>query len=326
MIVDCGHYCDGVRQHDGQMSLAEAASCRERGDGFVWIGTLDPTEEELSDLASALSLHELAVEDAKRAHQRPKIEQYDQHIFIVLRTARYMDESETVEFGEIHVFLGRGYAVTVRHGAASDLHEVRERLEGRPDLLAHGPVAVMWGVLDKVVDDYEPVVAGIENDIEEVEATVFGDDPENADDPTRRIYFLRREVVQMFRAVHPLLPPLDAAERGDDPRLLPMREYFRDVNDHAKRVHDEVLVQRDGLQTVLEASIALLSHGQSIVVRRISAWAAIITVPTLIASIYGMNFHDMPELSWSVGYPLALAVMAGAALGLYRAFRRSRWL
>jgi magnesium transporter len=326
MIVDCGHYRDGVRQHDGQMTLAEAARCRERDDGFVWIGILDPTEEELSRLASALSLHELAVEDAQRAHQRPKVEEYDQHTFIVLRTARYIDETETVEFGEIHMFLGRGFAVTVRHGAASDLADVRRRLEARPDLLSHGPAAVMWGVLDKVVDDYEPVVAGIENDIEEVEATVFGDDPEKADDPTRRIYFLRREVVQMFRAVHPLLPPLAAAERGDDPRLTPMREYFRDVNDHAKLVHDEVLVQRDGLQTVLDASIALLSHGQNIVVRRISAWAAIITVPTLIASIYGMNFQHMPELKWSVGYPLALAVMAGTALGLFRYFKRSGWL
>jgi magnesium transporter len=326
MLVDCGHYRDGVRQHDGQISLAEAAACHRREDGFVWIGMLDPTEEELAKLAAELSLHELAVEDAQKMHQRPKVEAYDEHIFVVLRTARYLDETETVEFGEIHLFLGDGYAVTVRHGAASELGAVRKRLEARPDLLAHGPAAVMWGVIDKVVDDYEPVVAGIENDIEEVEATVFAEDPESAVDPTKRIYFLRREVVHLFRAVHPLLPPLANAERGDNPRLAPLSPYFRDVNDHAKRVHDEVLQQRDQLQTVLDASIALLSHGQNVVVRRISAWAAIITVPTLIASVYGMNFEHMPELSWTVGYPLSLAIMGAAALLLFRSFKRTGWL
>ena len=210
--------------------------CRATGEGFVWVGIADPTEDELDRLSSELNLHELAVEDAHKAHQRPKIEAYEheQHWFVALRTARYLDEEEEVEFGEIHLFLGRGYVVTVRHGAASELHGVRLALEERPDLLTHGPIAVLWGVLDRVVDDYEPVTAGLEDDIVEVEEAVFQLGAEH--DPTERIYFLRREVVDFYRAVHPLLAPLDAAIDNATARVEPMREYLRDVADHVKRV------------------------------------------------------------------------------------------
>ncbi len=323
MIVDCGHYIDGVRQHEDQITLAQAASCLQRGEGFIWVGIMDPTPEELQRLADELSLHELAVEDARKAHQRPKIEEYDEHWFVALRSARYLEDDERVEFGEIHMFLGRGYAVTVRHGAASELRGVRQALEARPDLLAHGPVAVLWGVLDRIVDDYEPVVAGLDNDIGEVEETVFQVDA--PDDATARMYFLRREVVEFYRAVHPLLVSLESAIETDE-RLAPVRAYLRDVADHTRRVHDEVVAQRDQLQSVLDANVALITRRQSDIVRIISAWAAIIAVPTWIASVYGMNFEHMPELGWGAGYPAALALMLFTAVGLWVYFKRVRWL
>ena len=254
MIVDCGHYINGVRQHEDPMPLAQAASCMRSGEGFVWVGMADPTPHELDGLARELSLHELAVEDARHAHQRPKIEEYDEHWFVALRSARYVEDEERVEFGEIHMFLGRGYVVTVRQGPASELRAVRTALEARPDLLAHGPAAVLWGVLDRVVDDYEPVVSGLEDDIAEVEETVF--DLDTRHDATSRIYFLRREVVDFYRAVHPLLAPLESALETHE-RLAPVREYLRDVADHVRRVQDEVMAQRDQLQSVLDASVAL---------------------------------------------------------------------
>ena len=323
MIVDCGHYIDGVRQHEDQMTLEHAATCLRDGEGFVWVGMADPTPGELDRLASQLSLHELAVEDARKAHQRPKIEEYDEHWFVALRSARYLEDEESVEFGEIHMFLGRGYVVTVRHGKASELHRVRLDLEARPDLLTHGPVAVLWGVLDRVVDDYEPVAAGLDNDISEVEETVFQLD--QREDATSRIYFLRREVVDFYRAVHPLLAPLESALENDA-RLAPVREYLRDVADHVRRIQDEVVAQRDQLQAVLDASVALAMKRQSDIVRIISAWAAIIAVPTWIASVYGMNFEHMPELAWRVGYPGAIALMLTTAVSLYLYFKHVRWL
>jgi magnesium transporter len=329
VLIDCGYYIDGVRQHDEAISLAQAAQCRQREDGFIWVGIADPTEAELERLSTELDLHELAIEDARKAHQRPKIEEYNledlgQHWFVALRSARYIDAEERVDFGEIHLFLGRGYVVTVRHGEASALRQVRATLEARPDLLSHGPVAVMWGVLDRVVDDYEPVVAGLDDDIAEVEESVF--QPVRRHDPTERIYFLRREVVDFWRAVHPLIAPLDKAIDDPENPAVPMREYLRDVADHARRVQDEVVTQREQLQSVLEANLALITRRQSEVVQTISAWAAIIAVPTLIASIYGMNFDDMPELGWSAGYPLALAAMVLTGVVLYRLFKRARWL
>jgi magnesium transporter len=324
VLVDCGHYIDGVRQHDDAISLAHAAQARDRGDGFVWVGIADPTEEELDRVSRELNLHELAIEDAHKAHQRPKIEEYDQHWFVVLRSARYLDEVERVEFGEIHVFIGRGYVVTVRHGEASALQRVRRALEARPDLLSHGPVAVLWGVLDRVVDDYAPVVAGLDDDIAEVEEAVF--QPARRHDPTERIYLLRREVVEFYRAVHPLIAPLEEALDISDHPTAPMRDYLRDVADHAKRIQDEVVGQREQLQSVLDANVALIMRRQSEVVQTISAWAAIIAVPTLIASIYGMNFEGMPELGWPAGYPLAIAAMVLTGAVLYGLFKRARWL
>jgi magnesium transporter len=326
MIVDCAHYRDGARQHEEPLEIDRAAKLARAGgaDDFVWLGLLDPSAEELDRVGEAFGLHELALEDAREAHQRPKLEDYDASFFIVLRTARYDDEREIVEFGEINIFLGSGYAIVVRHGEASELTGARRRLEARPELLREGPAAVAWAVLDKVVDDYGPVVAGIDNDIEEVEEDVFAN---RRGETTQRIYFLKREVIEFRHAVFPLLAPLESLERGAYPQVgETLRRFLRDVADHARRVSDQVNAQRELLTSVLEANLALLSVRQNEVVKQISAWAAIIAVPTFIASIYGMNFEHMPELDSRIGYPLVLTAMLLAVLALHRCFRRIGWL
>jgi magnesium transporter len=327
LIVDCAHYSDGKRQHEGAMSLEDAATC-VRGDGdFVWLGLKEPAAEELEQVRERFGLHELAVEDAQQAHQRPKLEDYGENYFVVLRTARYDQAEERVHFGEIHMFLGSEYVITVRHGEASELGGARRRLEERPDLLRAGPAAVVWAILDKVVDDYNPVAAGIEDDIEEVETAVFEEDPQSRRDPTERIYFLKREVIEFHRAVGPLLGPLESLERGAFRNMDEMlRRFFRDVADHARRVDELVNSQRELLTSVLEANLALQSVRQNEVVKRISSWAAIIAVPTFIASVYGMNFDHMPELGTVAGYPLVLLVMVVLVTLLYRYFKKVNWL
>ncbi len=324
MIIDCAHYRDGRRQHEGKMDLEQAATCVRGGPGeFVWLGLHEPAKEEVERVAEMFGLPELAVEDAHRAHQRPKIEDYEGSFFIVLRTAVYHDETETVEFGEIHVFVGQTYVIHVRHGEASVLTGARRRLEERPELLRLGPASVAWAILDKVVDDYLPVTEGIDDDIEEVERAVFDTDSE----PTERIYFLKREVIEFHRAVWPLLGPMEAIVAGVIPGVdEALRRYLRDVADHAQRIDEIVNSQRELLTSALEANLALVSVGQAEVVKRISGWAAIIAVPTFIASVYGMNFTHMPELKAPAGYPLALAVMALSVVLLYRSFRRAGWL
>jgi magnesium transporter len=320
VIVDCAHYRDGVRQHAGPLDLSEAASCAlEAEDDFVWLGLHEPSLEELQEVQTQFGLHELAVEDAQSAHERPKVEDYDDSYFVVLRTTRYDDAREEVDFGEIHIFIGAGYVITVRRGAASELSEARRRLEERPDLLREGPAAAVWAVVDKVVDDYAPVVAGIENDIEEVETEIF----QQGADATQRIYFLKREVIEFHRAVYPLLMPLESLERGSYVEVGDqLGRFFRDVADHAQRVDEMVTSQRELLTSILEANLALLGVQQNTVVRRISAVAAIVAVPTFLASIWGMNFEHMPELDPDWGYPAALLLMAVAVAFLYRFFRR----
>jgi magnesium transporter len=324
VIVDCAHYRDGVRQHAGPLDLGDAASCAlEAEDDFVWLGLHEPSLEELRQVQEEFVLHELAVEDAQSAHERPKIEDYDDSYFVVLKTTRYDDAREEVDFGEIHIFIGSGYVITVRRGAASQLAEARRRLEERPDLLREGPASAVWAVVDKVVDDYAPVVAGIENDIEEVETEIFQQEA----DATQRIYFLKREVIEFHRAVSPLLMPLESLERGNYVDVGDqLGRYFRDVADHAQRVDEMVTSQRELLTSILEANLALLGVQQNTVVRRISAVAAIVAVPTFLASIWGMNFEHMPELDPSWGYPAALLLMAVSVAFLYRFFRRIEWL
>ena len=321
MILDCAHYKDGERQDAAPLTLEEAAERRD--DGFIWLGLHDPGPQEMASVADRFGLPDLAVEDAMKAHQRPKLENYEDCYFLVLHTARYLDEREEVEFGEVHVFSGPGYVIVVRHGAASELHPARQRLESHPELLREGPAAAVWAIMDKIVDDYEPVIAGLENDVEEVEVAVFGE----RDDQTRRIYFLRRELAEFYRAVHPVLQPLDLIVSAEYPHVSSLlREHLRDVTDHVKRLEDAIATQRELLTSILQANLAVISLQQSDIVKQISSWAAIITVPTLIASIYGMNFEHMPELSWQFGYPAALATMFAIGFVLHRILRRAGWL
>jgi magnesium transporter len=300
MIVDCAHYREGRRQDVGTIPLEEAAA-RCRQGGFVWLGLFEPRPEELDQVRARFDLHELAVEDAQAYHLRPKIEQYEGEVyFVILRTARYDDEREEVEFGEISVFVGPNFVITVRQGVASELHGARLRLEQHPELLQAGTAAVLWAILDKVVDDYAPVVEGLERDIEEVEHTVFS----GAVAPTERIYSLRREVTDFYRAVHPLLAPLDAIERGAlfsvGPELGP---YFRDVRDHLRLVNEEVTAQRDLLTTCLEANIAVISVEQTKIsvrqndsMKQLTVIATVFLPLTFVTGFFGQNF------GWLVGH------------------------
>jgi magnesium transporter len=325
MIVDCAHYKNGQRQNQGALPLDVAESCVAGAPGeFVWLGLFEPSAEELQDVARRFHLHELAVEDAEVAHQRPKLEDYEDSFFIVLKTAHYDEKAEQVHFGEIHIFVARDYVIHVRHGEGSGLIGARKRLEKRPELLKQGPASVVWAILDQVVDDYYPVAQGIDDDIEEAEAQVF----DQGEQPTERIYFLKREVIEFHRAVNPLLVPLERLESGGVTEAIDeeLRRFFRDVADHARRIDEQVSSQRELLTSALEANLALVSVRQNDVIKEISSWAAIITVPTFIASVYGMNFEHMPELRWRIGYPLSLVTMAVAVFFLYRFFKRIGWL
>jgi magnesium transporter len=323
MIVDCAVYEDG-RRRDGEVHVRTAMqACREE-NAFTWIGLYEPTEEEFDSIRREFELHDLAVEDAIHAHQRPKLEVFGEMVFIVLKTASYIDPKEVVRLGEILIFLGHDYIITVRHGEASELHGVRKRLEAEPELLRHGPGAVLHAIVDRVVDDYMPAIFGLGQDIDEVENEVFSDTRTN---PAERIYKLKREVLEFNRAVGPLVEPVDRLARGHYEVIHPeVRTYFRDVNDHLLRAHEQLEGYRDLLTSVLEANLAQVTVRQNEDVRKISAIVAILAVPTMMAGIYGMNFEHMPELEWEFGYPLAVGVMASICLLLYRYFKRIGWL
>ena len=264
------------------------------------------------------------MEDALKAHQRPKLEVYDDTLFVVIKTARYGEREEAVTLGEILLFVGANFVVVVRHGEGSPLIETRKRVEKRPELLACGPGAVLWAIVDHVVDDYLPVLHGLERDIDEVEDAVFSP---VADNPAERIYFLKRELMEFLRGVRPLLDPLDRLARGSFTLLHEdVRPYFRDVNDHLVRVVEQLEGDRDLLTSILQSNLTQLSIRQNEDMRKISAWAAILAVPTMIAGIYGMNFQHMPELKSIWGYPFALGLMLVVCGGLWKAFKKSGWL
>jgi magnesium transporter len=322
VIVDCAIYEEG-RRREGKVDLEHAYRERHEGD-FVWIGLSEPTEDEFDSLTREFHLPSLAVEDAIEAHQRPKLEIYDEMIFLVLKTARYVDPIEVVELGELLVFLGRDFIITVRHGEASSLQQVRKDLEQDRARLRHGPGAVLHAILDHVVDDYAPALEGLENDIEEVETELFSGARAN---PAERIYRLQREVLQFRRAAGPLVDPISKMAAGHYWQVHPdIRDYFRDVNDHLIRTRDQLDAMRDLLQGSLQANLAQVAVRQNDDMRKISAWVAIGVVPTLIAGIYGMNFEHMPELTWTFGYPLVLAVMATVCSLLFWRFKRAGWL
>ena len=327
MIVDRAIYRDGQRTSEPD-TLADLYAASRNGGGIAWLGLYEPTDEELEDVAREFDLHELAVEDAIHAHQRPKLERYGDTLFLVLRPARYIDETETVEFGEIHVFAGPQFVITVRHGAASELGRVRRALEARPDLLRGGPLSIVHAIVDLVVDDYAPVVAGVENDIDEIETEVFGGSPE----VSRRIYQLTREVIEFRRATKPL--PDILARLMDEPSIdEEERRYLRDVQDHALRIEDQADAFHELLRNILNVNLTLetkalneAGNRQNEEVKKISAWAAILFAPTIIGTIYGMNFEHMPELGWQLGYPMALALMVAVSVSLYALFKRRSWI
>ncbi|WP_417564367.1 magnesium and cobalt transport protein CorA [Microbacterium sp.] len=307
--------------------------------GFAWIGLYRPDEGELGAVAAEFGLHELAVEDALSGHQRAKLEQYADTRFIVLRPARYIDSDERVEFGEVHLFVGANFVVVIRHAEAPDLARVRRRLEHEPELLARGPLAVLYGIVDRIVDDYVPVIAGLENDIDEIEEQLFTGDSTVA----KRIYDLSGEVMEFQRAVKPLADMIETV-RGRLPESetasLELRRSFRDVADHVIRITDKADELRQTLQNALSVNATLVAQRQNDEMQRlsetsvkqaeqtkkISSWAAILFAPSLIAGVYGMNFHGMPELSWPFGYPLAVLVMVAFSVTLYLVFKARSWL
>jgi magnesium transporter len=323
VIVDCAIYENGVRR-DGHVELEHAYDGRHEPGRFVWIGLYEPTEEEFGTLQREFRLHPLAVEDAIHAHQRPKLEIYDDMVFMVLKTARYVDPTEVIELGEVLVFLGEDFVITVRHGEASSLAGVRETLDADPKRLKHGPSSALHAILDKVVDDYQPAIAGLETDIDEVEEELFSGERVN---PAERIYRLQREVLGFRRATAPLVEPIDKMARGHYLQIHPeVRDYFRDVNDHLIRVRDQLDAMHDLLSSSLAANLAQVAVRQNDDVRKISAWVAIAAIPTAIAGIYGMNFDHMPELRWELGYPAVLLLILAICTMLYFRFRRSGWL
>jgi len=337
-VVDAAIYREGKRTESPRTVAETAASLRGQTGAMAWIGLYRPDEGQMLALAEEFGLHEVAVEDAIVAHQRPKLERYDETLFVVLRAATYLDDVEEVEFGEIHVFAGPTFVVTVRHSRTPDLGAVRHRMEADPELLSLGPEAVLYAIVDSVVDGYAPVVAGLQKDIDEIETEVFRGDPA----VSRRIYELSREVIDFQRSVRPLLAMLDGLtagfeKYGTDEEL---RRYLRDVADHATTVAERVDGFRQMLSDILTVNATLVnqaqneeikaltvsSYEQSEQVKRISAWAAILFAPTLIASVYGMNFVNIPELGWAFGYPVALGLMLVVGGGLFLLFRRRGWL
>ena len=330
-VVDAAVYIDGDRVGP-RSTLADTYSLlRAQPEGMAWIGLYRPSEDDIASLADEFHLHELAVEDAIVAHQRPKLERYDDTLFVVLRAARYVDEKEEVEFGELHVFVGPDFVVSLRHSEAPDLTAVRRRMESNPDLLALGTEAVLYAIMDKVVDGYLPVVAGLENDIDEIETEVFGGDPR----VSRRIYALSREVVDFQRATRPLVAMIEALMSGFEKYETDeeLRRYLRDVADHLDGVVDRLEGFRQLLRDMLTVNATLVAQqqneetaAQNEEIKKISAWAAILFAPTLIGTIYGMNFVHIPELDWALGYPMALSLMVLVCVSLYFVFKRRNWL
>ncbi|MFD4604545.1 magnesium and cobalt transport protein CorA [Streptomyces sp. NPDC058464] len=337
-IVEAALYQDGVRVSTPTTLAETYRELRGTPSGMAWIGLARPTSDELLSLAAEFDLHPLAVEDAMEAHQRPKLERYGDTLFVVLSAARYLDTPEEVDFAELHVFVGPDFVITVRHGAAPDLSAVRRRMEDSPDLLKLGPEAVLYAILDAVVDGYAPVVEGVQNDIDEIETEVFRGDPS----VSRRIYELSREMVEFQRATRPLVGMLHGLMAGftkyeTDEEL---QRYLRDVADHVTHISERVDGFRQALTEILTVNATLVTQQQNAEMRalaeagfeqneeikKISSWAAILFAPTLVGTIYGMNFREMPELHWVWGYPFAIVLMAVVCTSLYFIFKRKDWL
>jgi magnesium transporter len=323
MIVDCAVYKNGIR-HEGELTLDNAREAASAPDTFVWISLHEPDPQEIEAVASEFNLHPLAVEDAIVAHQRPKIDTYRDLMFVVLKPARYVDHEEVVKLGEIMMFVGTDFIITVGHGDVGDHSAVRRRIEEEPQELRRGPSGVLHAIIDKVVDGYFPVVEGVEVDIEEVEREVFSDSRTN---PAQRIYKLKREVLEFYGATVPLTDPLDRLVQEENPLVHEdVHPYFRDVHDHLLRIVGRIDGFRDLLTSVLTANLTQVSVRQNDDTRTITAWVAIAAVPTVIGAIYGMNFRHMPELGWRLGYPYALTLILLVCIYLYWRFKKAGWL
>jgi magnesium transporter len=337
-VVDNAVYSQGRRVATPATAEESREELAHGEDRLAWLGLYRPEPQELGGLAALFDLPELAVEDAIQAHQRPKFERYGDTLFVVLKAARYLDAVEEVEFGELHLFLGADFAITVRHSESPDLARVRRRLESEPDLLAKGSEAVLYAILDAVVDGYSPVVAGMANDIDEIETQVFGGDPR----VSRRIYELSQEVLEFQRAAAPLTGIIAAITAGFDKYGVDddLRAYLRDVADHVTSVIERVEGFRLQLRDILTVNATLVAQRQNEEIRelteasiaqgeevkKISAWAAILFAPTLVGTVYGMNFENMPELGWQYGYPMAVLLMGAVSVVLYLVFKRRDWI
>ena len=330
-VVNCVAYEEGVRVPAGRDLVDAVRRVRKSDEGFVWLGLHEPTDQEFAGIAQLFDLHPLAVEDAVDAHQRPKLERYGETLFAVFKTVCYVEHteltatSEVVNTGEIMVFVGREFVITVRHGRHGSLGPLREGLEAEPQQLAKGPAAVLHAIADHVVDDYLRVTDAVQADIDQVETDVFATNGARAD--PGRIYQLKRELLELKRAVAPLHRPLQELAtrpiRVIDPEI---QAYFRDVSDHQIRATEQIAAFDELLNSILQAHLAQVTVAQNEDMRRITAWAAVIAVPTMVCGVYGMNFDHMPELRWQFGYPLVVGLISVACLTLYRSFRRNGWL
>ncbi|MCQ9184216.1 magnesium and cobalt transport protein CorA [Streptomyces sp. IBSBF 2953] len=335
-VVDCAVYRDGTRVVFPQAPTPQEAMRQVRRDGgFVWIGLHEPTEAEFAGIASEFGLHPLAVEDAVQAHQRPKLERYDDSLFTVFKTIHYIEHdrltanSEVVETGEVMCFTGKDFFITVRHGGQGSLRALRHRLQDDPELLAKGPSAVLHAIADHVVDGYIAVADAVQDDIDEVETEVFSPGRKGTPRGTdaSRIYQLKREVLEFKRAVSPLLRPMQLLSERPMRLVDPdIQKYFRDVADHLARVQEQVVGFDELLNSILQANLAQASVAQNEDMRKITSWAAIIAVPTMVCGVYGMNFDYMPELHWKYGYPVVMSAMVALCVGIHRTLKRNGWL
>ncbi|MCW2796644.1 MAG: magnesium transporter CorA [Nocardioides sp.] len=326
VIVDSALYRNGTRVPvDCAIQDFEKLRSKATGkDDFVWVGLHEPSETELEDVARAFGLHPLAVEDAYKAHQRPKLERYDDSLFLILKTLWYIDANDAVETGEINLFVGPDFIVSVRHGQGSELHTARNMLEGKESVLTHGPTAVVYAVCDTVVDGYADVIMSLQEDVDEVETSVFSDGRTN---DSSRIYTLKRELAEVRRAVLPLREPIRrfaigeiTSVEGDD------APFFRDIQDHLAIAVENVDTMESLLTSAFEAHLAQIQVQQNNDMRKISAGVGLVAAPTLIAGVYGMNFQHMPELGWYLGYPMAVLLMVATSAALWVFFKKSGWL
>ena len=322
-VVNCVAYAKGRRVAD--VKVEDISEVLKQPDVFVWLGLREPGPELLQTVQREFGLHELAVEDALLAHQRPKLERYGDCLFLAMRTAQMDRERRVAAFGETHVFVGARYLVSVRHGASLSYAPVRARCEANPALLSLGPGFVLYAIMDFIVDQYFPVVDDLETELEQLEEAIFGE--RFSRESTEAIYNLKRSLLELKRSVSPLVDVCNRLVRFDL-ALIPeeVRPYIRDVYDHSVRINESVDILRELLTSALEANLSLIAVGQNESMKKLAAWAAIIAVPTMIAGIYGMNFRHMPELDWWLGYPFAIALMVGVCGGLFAHFKRSGWL